>query len=377
MLNIHAIDIAMRKLGLNGTTLAEACGVSKEATSNWLKGESIPRPSKLALLSEVLNIPVDSLLEIVSPPQPLYAYRTKLNKPVTGALRESAEEQARHLEQLIPYIDGGCEFDPPLLRTPSLDSEHIRSVTIQVRQSLGLSTKDILSNDALERLFHIFGAKFVPVLWGLNKERHENALTIYSPDSKVSWVVFNLGCKEDDYKYWLAHEYGHCLTMHALTEEEGETFAEKFAQQLVFPDEVAHECLEVLRQSPTTGIRGIKEFADRYGISVITVLRAVDRLSEQLYGKKTGLDTPSFYAAWNANRKDVNSMAKNHFGSDSPSQHEYVAKSEAIYKTEVFKAIEEFQKNEGGRNPAFISSALNIGIGDALNLSHALWERQP
>jgi len=58
MLNITAIESAMRKLGLNGTTLAEACHVSKEATSNWLNGESIPRPSKVAKLAEVLEMQV-------------------------------------------------------------------------------------------------------------------------------------------------------------------------------------------------------------------------------------------------------------------------------------------------------------------------------
>lgn len=373
MLNITAIDSAMRKLGLNGKTLADACGVSKEATSNWLKGESLPRPSKLTRLSEVLSIPVDTLLEVVAPTPPVFAYRTRLNKPVTGPLRDAAEEQARHLEQLLPFVEGRCEFEPPLLRDPSLDAERIRLATIKVRQTLGFSNKDVVSTEALERLFHIFGAILVPVIWGLNKERHENALTVYLPESKTSWVVFNLGCRKDDYKYWLAHEYGHCLTMHALNEEDGEVFAEKFAQQLVFPDEVAHDCLEAVRSF--NGVTVVKEYADKYGISVITVLRAVDRLSEQLYGDKTGLGTQGFYAAWNATRKNVQTMSEVLFGSNTPSQVDYVIKAEAAYKTPVFKAIQGFQEAEGGRNPAFIASALNLGLGDALSLSHVLWER--
>lgn len=374
MLNISAIESAMRTLGLNGKTLADACGVSKEATSNWLKGESIPRPSKLAILSQVLSIPFDTLLEIVAPTAPVFAYRTKKNKPVTGPLRAAAEEQARHLEQLLPFVDGRSEFEPPLLREPSLDAERIRLAAIKVRQSVDLSNKDVLSTDALERLFHLFGAIFVPVIWGLNKECHENALTVYLPESKVSWVVFNLGCKEDDYKYWLAHEYGHCLTMHALNEEDGEVFAEKFAQQLVFPDEVAHDCLERVRLSQDMAAV-IKEFAQKYEISVITVLRAVDRLSEQLYGTKTGLGTQKFYAAWNATRRNVQTMSKVLFGTDAPLQSDYIAKAEAAYKSPVFKAIQSFQESEGGRNPAFIASVLNVGLGDAVGLSHVLWQR--
>lgn len=376
MLNITAIEGAMRKLGLTGAALAEACQVSKEATSNWLKGESIPRPSKLVKLAEVLDIPVDTLLNVVQPPSPIFAYRTKLNKPVTGQLRDAAEEQARHLEQLLSFVEDRPDFEPPLLRDPSLDADLIRHAATRARISLGLSNKEILSNENLERLFYIFGAILVPVIWGLNKERHENALTVYLPESKTSWVVFNLGCRKDDYKYWLAHEYGHCLTMHALSEEDGETFAEKFAQQLVFPDEVAHECLEKVREGSEGGV-SIREYAETYGVSVITVLRAVDRLSEQLYGKKTGMETQGFYISWNRGRAKIPTMSQLILGSDTPSQEVYVAKAQAAYNTPIFSAIRRFQEADGGRNPAFIASVLNIGIGDALNLSHVLWESQP
>jgi len=375
MLNIPAIEGAMRRLGMSGTALAEACTVSKEATSNWLNGESIPRPSKLTKLSEVLGIPVETLLNVVQPPTPVFAYRTKFNKPVSGPMRDAAEEQARHLEQLLPFVDERPDFEPPLLREPSLDAERIRNAATRARASLGLSNHDVLSNENLERLFHIFGAIFVPVMWGLNKERHENALTVYLPESKTFWVVFNLGCRSDDYKYWLAHEYGHCLTMHALSEEDGETFAEKFAQQLVFPDEVANECLAAVRAS-SDGLVVITEYAKRFGVSVITILRAIDRLSEQLYGVKTGLDTPKFYAAWNRGRANVPTMTRVIFGRDTPSQQEYVVKAGEYYKTPVFRAIQSFQETEGGRNPAFIASVLNLGIGDALSLSHVLWEHQ-
>jgi len=375
MLNIHAIEAAMLKLGLNGTTLADACGVSKEATSNWLKGESIPRPSKLTRLAAVLSLPIESLLQIIEPTQPVFAYRTRLNKPVTGLLRESAEDQARHLEQLLPFVEVDSEFEPPLLKNPTLEEERIRKAANAVRASVGLGHMDVLSNCILENLFRTFGAILVPVLWGLNKEKHENALTVFLPESKTSWVVFNLGCKQDDYKYWLAHEYGHCLTLHGLSEEDGEIFSEKFAQHLVFPDEVAHECLEKIRANGE-GTKTIKDYAERFGISVITVLRAVDRLSEQLFSEKTGLAIQRFYSSWKASREVVPSMAHEVFGTDSPSSQDYVEKTEARYKTKVFEALQNFQVTEGGRNPAYIANALKIGLGDAVSHSHYLWARQ-
>lgn len=376
MLNITLIETAMRQLGFNGTTLADACAVSKEATSNWLKGESVPRPSKLVKLAEVLQLTVDKLLVVEERPAPLFAYRTKQNRPVTGEARDAASEMARHLEQLLPYVEDRSEFEPPLMRAPSLEDERIRNAAIAVRTSLRLSHTDVLTDEALESLFHTFGAFMVPVLWGLNKEKHENALTVYLPESKTSWVVFNLGCKQDDYKYWLAHEYGHCLTLHGLSEADGEVFAEAFAQHLVFPLEVAHECLEKVRKS-SDPLGSAQEYATRYGISIVTVLKAVEKLAEQLYGAELGLMTRSFWSGWSATRNRVPSVMQRIFGTDAPSTGEYVTRAEAAYKTPVFKALAAFQAADGGRNPAFIANALKVGLGDAVSLSHTLWQHQP
>lgn len=374
MLNVVVIEAAMRKLGLNGSALADACAVSKEAASNWRSGESVPRPSKLARLAEVLQLSVDDILCVDVGPVPLFAYRTKLNRPVTGDARDAAEELARHLQQLLPYVEDRSEFESPVMRGPSLDDERIRNAANAVRASVRLTPTDVLGTDDLESLFHTFGAIMVPVLWGLNKEKHENALTVFLPDSKTSWVVFNLGCKQDDYKYWLAHEYGHCLTLHGLSEEDGETFAEAFAQHLVFPQEVAYDCLEALRKAEQK-MQVAEEYATRFGISIVTVLKAVDRLSKQIHGTETSLLNPGFWARWSVARSKVPSMSQVVFGTDTPSQEDYVSKAEAAYKTPIFQALADFQHAEGGRNPAFIASTLKIGLGDAIALSHILWQR--
>jgi transcriptional regulator with XRE-family HTH domain/Zn-dependent peptidase ImmA (M78 family) len=376
MLNIQLIETSMKKLGLSGAAVAEACEVSREATSNWLNGESIPRPSKLTKLAAVLQVQVEQLLALEAAPKPIFAYRTARNKPVSGSAKESATELARHLEQLLPYVSERSESNSPFMREPSIDEERIRKIARDARASLQLNQTDVLTDKALETLFHTFGACLVPVIWGLDKVKHENALTVYLPESKFCWVVFNLGCKQDDYKYWLAHEYGHCLTLHGLSEEDGETFAEYFAQHLVFPDEVAFVCLEEMRKAEAP-MSVAETYSTCYGVSIVTVLKATERLSNQLHGVTQGLLTPRFWGGWNMGRGKVPSMLTAVFGTETPSIDEYVSKSEAKYKTPVFKAIAAFQEAECGRNPAFIAKALNIGLGDAVSLSHALWQPQP
>lgn len=375
MLNTPAIKSAMSALGLTGSALAEQCGVSKEATSNWLSGESLPRPSKLTKLAEVLGLSVDTLLEseddIV---EPVFAYRTKQNRAVSGPARASAEELARHLQQLLPLVDERSEFAPPQVVEPLLDEEHIRKVAESVRASIGLSAADPISDEQMVSLFHSFGAFLVPVLWGLDKEQHENALSVYLPDSRASFVVFNLGCKADDYKYWLAHEYGHCLSLHKLQDEEGETYAESFAKHLVFPVAAAKECWTHVQAESTKAARlhVAQETADRFGISIVTVLKGLDAEALESTGSDTGLLDKGFWPMWKLSRRQMPSVALGLFGTDSPAPEDYIARTEAAYGTPIFKALAEFQREEG-RNPSFIAHTLKVGLGEAIGLSYALW----
>jgi len=374
MLNIPAIQSAMRKMGLSPAGLAEACEVSREAVSKWLANESLPRPRKLSLLAEKLHLTVDEVLGALPTPEPVVAYRTRQNRAVSGDSQVAGDEVGRHLRELLQFMDTSVLFEPPVLRDPKLEEEYIQQAAAAVRQNLGLAPTDVVNREQLFELFHDFGAYLVPVFWGGDKDGHENAMSVYLPDSKASFVVFNLGCRQDDFKYWLAHEYGHCLTLHALRGDEGEEFAEKFAQHLLFPDELATQALHTIQAAKSTrdALAAATWFAGKYDISVITVVRAADRMAQVRSEKATGLATKQFYAAWKAQRKFAPTMARVIFGTDTPNSTEYVAGSEKVFRTPVFKALGAWQKAAGGRSPAFIASALNVGLGDALELSKAI-----
>lgn len=365
----------MDRLGLTGTSLGQACLVSKEAVSNWLSGDSIPRPGKLPKLAETLQLTVEQLFVSDETPEPIVAYRTKTNRPATGAALDAAQEVALHLQELAQYVEPRLKYEPRKLKDPQLEIDYVRGVAAETRASLGLTPDQVLTNEHLVQLFKSFGAYLVPVFWGLNKERHENALNVYLPESKESWVVFNLGCKKDDYKYWLAHEYAHCLSLHKLQDEPGEKFAERFAQFLLFPDEVAQACLDEM-QSAKKPMDVANSYAERLDISIVTVVKGVDRLLLEQNKSESGLVDDAFWRRWRAGRAQVPSAARELFGTDTPAVEEFIAKCEQVYDTPVFKALANLQRQEGGRNPAFIAAALKVGLGEAVGLSHALWEIQ-
>lgn len=372
MLNVTLIKTRMSESGLSQTALASQCDVSKEAVSNWLAGESIPRPNKLKQLSTALGI---ALKELFVPddefPEPVVAYRTKKNRVVTGPAFDAALDMAHHLQQLLPFVRSKRLFAPAVLESPGLDPEYVRDVARQVRKSLGLSATCPVTREQLLELLHDFGALLVPVLWGGAKAGHENALSVYLPEEKASWVVFNLNAKNEDFNYWLAHELGHCYTLHCLQGDDGEQFAEAFAQELLFPLDAAIEALKDINACSSAKERA-SWYAGTYGISILTVIRQADKAAAHHGLAGTGLETPAFWKAHGAKINSLPTIAEEMFGVKALSAEEYVFKSQEVFKTPVFTALAGWQREEGGRSPAFIASALNISVTQALELSHLL-----
>lgn len=315
MLDMDLIRSAMARRGLSGARLAEQCAVSKEAVSNWLSGESIPRPNKLAALAKALHLAVDDLFlpDPSAPPEPVVAFRTRDGRRLSAEAMEAGEDVGRHLRQLLPLM--GVQFTPRCIAEPRTHPEFVAEVVQSVRDQLGIGPTEEVSHRHLMGLMKSFGVLLVPVYWGGDKDGHENAMSVYLPDSRTSWVLLNIGCRLSDFGYWLAHELGHCLTLHALAGQAGEEFAELFARGLL----------------------------------------SLNRKGSTVAGSKR-------------------SVADELFGTAKPSMSDLVIKGEEIFDTPVFRAMARWQKSEGGRSPAFVAATLNIKLGDAIELAAALQE---
>ncbi|MDN7820903.1 ImmA/IrrE family metallo-endopeptidase [Burkholderia vietnamiensis] len=372
MLNLKSVQAKMAELGLTQAAVAEQCGVSKEAVSNWLSGESIPRPKKLRALSETLGLEIDVLTAGESVlPSPVVAYRTKKNRPASGQALEAAAEVASHLRELVPFTQSGSLFSPPVLQSPSLDEDYIRRAAQQTRQRIGISEVAPLTREQLIGLHRTFGSILVPVLWGEGKSGHENALSVYLPESKTSCVVFSLNARNDDFNYWLAHELAHCYTLHAIQGDDGEMFAERFAQELLFPHAAAEAALLDICSNPSRMERALY-YAQAHDISIVTVIRQIDRVAKLQGAPSSGLETDEFWEHWNANRTSVPTVGHALFGAEKLDLATYVCECERIFGTPIFQAIARWQQHEGGRSPSFIAAALNMSLENAVELSRYL-----
>lgn len=374
MLDTKLIRSTLKKLGLSQANLATKCGVSKEAVSNWLSGESIPRARKALALADALKLSLDEIFSIENDAskEPVIAYRTRNNRAPSLAAQTAGEEIGRHLKQLLPLTGSNSVFSPRHLVNPRLDDDYIAKIASATREQLGLTDIEPVTHNHLINLFHEFGAFLVPVFWGEDKDGHENAMSVYLPDSKSSWVLFNLGCRLDDFNYWLSHEFAHCLTLHTLQGDEGEKFSEKFAQALLFPEKIAEEAL-IAASNSKAPLKVARSIAGAHNVSVVTVIKAINRIAKLRGEVAPKLETPAFYAKWKSEKSSKPTVAKGLFGIDNLNLEDAIRNSEKHFHTPIFHAIAKWQKIQGGRSPAFISSALNLDLNTAIEMSHILW----
>ena len=375
MLNLSLIKSTMAERGLSGAKLANGCEVSKEAVSNWLSGESIPRPSNLPSLAAILGVSVQDLFvpDPTEPPAPVIAYRMRQNRAPTKAALEAGDDVGRHLRQLLPFM--GTLFAPRHLVSPVVEERYIENIANDIRKQRGLGPTEAISHGVLLELLKEFGSVLIPVYWGGEKVGHENAMSVYLSDSQAYFVLFNLGCRLDDFSYWLAHELGHCLTLHCLAGEEGERFAELFAQTLLFPKQLATKAYEDISKSEAPMER-VNWYAGTYGVSELMIIRRIDKVALEAGKNKTGLENTKFFSRWNAKGRSARTASDEIFGTSKPDLNALVSKGAQIFQTPIFRALANWQRAEGGRSPSFVASCLNIKLGDAVELSQLLQQYQ-
>jgi hypothetical protein len=116
-----------------------------------------------------------------------------------------------------------------------------------------------------------------------------------------------------------------------------------------------------------------RSIAGAHNVSVVTVIKAINRIAKLRGEVAPKLETPAFYAKWKSEKSSKPTVAKGLFGIDNLNLEDAIRNSEKHFHTPIFHAIAKWQKIQGGRSPAFISSALNLDLNTAIEMSHILW----
>jgi len=365
-LNVSLLDGSMKKAGLSQSSLAEIIGVSREIVSKWLQGKKFPRPDKLFKIGMELGIEYDKLvIETAGPNAPIVAFRKRANQKTLPKHIKRAQETGLLLEKLAPFLPSVNNLErPPTLKNPSVDYNYLNKVCKKLRKEIGVpADKEIKFSHLIDK-FNELDAVLIPVLLG-SKEHHENALHIYLPESMTAWIFINLDTHIHDFKFWMAHELGHVYAPD-LIGDEGEDFADLFAQALLFPEELAKSAYRTLSKQRTVAnrITITLDLAKKFIISPYTIKKSVDmyttahNLPEINFGK-------GFYGAITNFNKKYKPVSESIFGkAEKLSSGKYISISEKIFKTPFFDALKQYFENTE-YSASFIQKVLQMPLTDS------------
>ena len=376
-LNTDKAQKAIEKAGLTQTAVADALGITKEAVSQWLLHKSFPRPNKLLQLGKLLNLSFDDLVIKDDPYTPKVAFRKMRGTKTKDHHIEKAQEIGRFLRHLVPYLPFDTFEMPPVLKSPNCDYQYLRAITAKVREDINLGSTECIDFNHLIRRFRELQTVVVPVMWG-TKQRHENAVHIHLPDSGSTWVYLNLDTNIHDFKFWMAHELGHCLSPN-LDGDEAEDFADAFAACLLYPHELAEKAYESIKSQPTSAakISQVIDLADQLTISPWTVIGQVNKYAESTGQEQIELSKSAFPGAVTNFNKKYKNISEALFGETEldehgkPSARDFIKKVGSTFETEFFEMLRQYLK-EYDKGPGYVQTVLDITSLDARSIFEEL-----
>jgi len=372
-LNLTAIEEALPRAGLSQAEVAKELDVSREAVSKWFKGTSIPKPDKLLRFGMLLGLSFEQLVEVKpASAVPVVCFRKKAGRKTKNVHYEKARDTGELLKRLVPLLHDPPLSAPSVLSEPRMEYSYVQKAAAEVRKEMGLVNKAVIKYKDLIEKFARLHAVIVPVMWG-ERQNHDNALNIHLPDSNITWVFLNLDSNEVDFKFWMAHELGHALAP-KLDGDEGEDFADAFAQALFFPQESVVELrLELRRRRIVQSrIRLVTEVAESRLISPLTIRRALEdfEASADLEPTNLGPERP-FMAVMTKFAKSHDVVSEQLFGKKAALPKKYVRVCEDAFKTQFFKALASYcRDNDSEAN--YIHGVLRMALPDAKALAEEL-----
>jgi transcriptional regulator with XRE-family HTH domain len=365
ILNLDKVTTAMDQAGISPANVAEKLDVSREAVSKWLSGRSLPRPDKLLRLALTLDLKLDDLvIRAEDPAEPVIAFRKRGASKTTAAHIARAKDMGRMLSELVPYLPYDLLVQPATLKNPSTDYAYIQQVASRIRTEIGVMPDDELSFNHLIRQFNDLQAVIVPVLWG-RKDSHENALHIYLPESMTTWVYLNLDVEVHDFKFWMSHELGHVYTPD-LRGKEAEDFADALAGALIFPEALAIQAYKDVRaaRSAKTRLAKIREIADCYSISMISVFYEINKYAEHHGLARIELDNGALFGANTNFNKQYFTVSRLLFEADVPEPKQYIVSASEHFNSPIFDALKAYLLDQDG-TAGYVQSILNTPLLDA------------
>ena len=344
--------------GMNASSVAKRLNVSRECVSKWLNGESMPKPDKLLQIGLILGVAYNELVtRFGDSAMPIVHFRKKQNRKQSDDDKIATDAMADFVRRIARYSTTNAGISIAPLDNPKPDCEYAAMAADYFRKQLNLPR--ILKSSDLVRWFKLFRINLIPAFWG-DEKYYGNALRIYFPKEKSTWVVLNLDSKVTDFLFWMAHEIGHSIAP-SLRDQDSEDFADNFARSLLFPSSEADAlCRKIGSKSAALPV--ILATAKSWNVSPYTIYQSLVRAEERC-GFSSSRLPPVKTVMGAANRHSSReTVAQIVFRSDQPSSSDFVRKSEKWLETDFFKALAAYLSQNASGNPPIADLAHLLGL---------------
>jgi len=375
-LNIDALKEAAADKGFSQTAIAKELGLTKAAVSKWFTGLSFPRPAELLKLGRLLSVKYkDLVVQTPDASKPLVAFRKRGACITTDKHISRAEDMGRFLTPLVQYLDFDKFVGPASLKKPSTDYSYLQELVASIRRDMNIAESELVDFHNIVECFHKYQAVIVPTLWG-PKVKHENALHIHLPDSKTTWIYLNLDSKVHDFKYWMAHEFGHVLTIDLLAKgqiDEAEDFADAFAGALLFPQPVAERAYTAYNRARTEKgrINVLITNAEEYFISPLSVYIETEKYAKAHDLPFEGIDNRQLHLRIGLFNKGYKTLSEALFDDETPSADHFMRIAQENFGTDFYKALGNYIRDYDAP-PKSVASILGVSPMDAHAFHEAL-----
>ncbi len=370
-LSTQKIAAALSTQKLGATAVAQHLQISEPLVQSWLDGEGFPPPDKLLRLGALLKMPYSDLVIRDLSDAPVVAFRKARGTKTTESHYEEARAKGLLLKNLVPYIEFGDNAVRGTILNPTINYDFLVDVARKIRTEIGVSEVDRISFDQLITFFDSLHAVLIPVMWG-SKKTHENAVHIFLPESRVTWIYLNLDVNLLDFKFWMAHELGHCLTP-GLRGDEAEDFADAFAGALLFPHQLAEAAFSAISTISSEGsqLQAIKELSGKNGIAPFTIYRQINAYAQHVGKKQLNLE-PAIHkvsAVVNNGIKPVSELLLG--GVSMPDAAQLISIIETNFGTQFFSVFRKYI-NASQAGPGIVQTILGVSGLDARNIHSEL-----
>lgn len=366
ILNIPAVQTAMKKNGLSGRKLAEQLHVSPQTVTNWLSSAAFPHPAQLLKLALNLRLAFEELVmqSAPSPDEPRVAARARMNRVLSDATLAELKGMGKLLEQLANFLPFDTLESPPRLTAPIVDAVYLQRVSQKVRSEIGRDSEAPIKFEDLVDRFSKHKAVLIPVLWG-KKDGHENAIHVLLPKSGTTWVYLNLDTYIPDFKFWMAHELGHVYSP-SLSGAEAEKFADAFAGALLFPHTVASKAYEDLKSkhSPTAKVKVLEAYAEDYGISSYSVFKESNGYAAANKLELIKIPQSLLHGGRHIANATNGTLAERLWKGNLPEPKDYISTSTSVFKTPFFDVLSRYLREEN-KSASFLHAMLDVPLLDA------------